>query len=229
MITKIKSESFLEAKQQVRRSHQNGFTVSHIKSEPRDVSDPKLNPMRDTTDSMWMSTPYRYKDEPLLAYCEVDRGELRIDKSEALHIHNIELFTKNQDSSPGENIKDVYLEDTGRKDYIIQDASGFDCFEDQVKESVAECAAGTVCFPHVMTYDEYMTIQQANTKRMGFMQLNANAYTKYLDKCESEIMSGLMPYVGDVKDLNSLAYRRLEAMDHTSEKQAESATPGLEI
>lgn len=229
MITRIKSESLLEAKQQVRKSHQNGFTVSHIKSEPKDALDSKLNPMKDTVDSLWMSTPYMYQDEPLVAFCEVDRGKLRIDKSEALEIHNIQLFTKNSDGSPSENVRDLYLSGTGSTNYVVQDTQGFDCYEDQVKDSVADCAAGTVCFPHVMTYDEYMTIQQASKKHMGFMQIGPDAYTKYLDKCESEISSGLMPYVGDVKDVNSLVYRRLDAMDHMPKEPAEPTAPGLEL
>ena len=229
MITRIKSESLLEAKQQVRRMHQNGFTVSHIKSEPRDASDPKLNPMKDTTDFIWMSTPYTYKDEPLIAFCEVDRGKLRIDKSEALEIHNIQLFTKHADDSPDQNVKDLYLENTGRDTYVVQDAKGFDCYEDRVNESVADCAAGTVCFPHVMTYDEYMTIQQANRQRMGFLQIGPDAYTNYLNRCEGEIQSGLMSYVGAVKDINSLAYRRLEAMDHITKEQPQNTAPGPEM
>ena len=213
MIIKIKPDSMDAAKMQVRQSHKNGFTVSDIKSVPQSPDDKsKIN----MTDYMYMSTPYTYKDEPLIAFCEVDRGDFRIDKSEVLHVNNIRLFTKTEDGKPDQDLEDLYQEDTGNTDYIIQDTQGFDCYIGDVKEAVANCAVGTVCFPHVMSYDEYMSIQSANKTRMVFLQVNAESYGKYLDRCENEIQSGIIPYVGKVKDMNSIIPMRLEAMDHMS-------------
>lgn len=226
MLTRKKPESLTEAKEQVRRSHKNGFTVSQIRSVPRGGS-PK-----DMTDTMWMSTPYTYHGEPLVAFCEVERGDIRIDQTERLHISRVELYTKNGEGRPDQNVSYLSLEDTGHEDYIVQDAQGFDCGQQAVESAVCDCAVGTVCFPHVMTLQEYRTIQEAKLGRMGrlgFLPVDGDAYTKYLDQCEREITSGIMPYVGDVQDINSLVYRRLEDMEQESQKPSPAQSQGMEF
>lgn len=226
MITKIKPDSLTEAKQQVRRFHKQGFTALHIRSEPREEGE---NPAKDMTDRLWLTTPYFYKGESLLAFCEVDRGDIRLDKSEALHIEGIELCTKDVHGRPDQNVKHMHLEETGSEAVMLQDAQGFNVSMEEAEDAVAGCAAGTVCFPHVMEYDEYMTIQKAIQSHMGLGTVREDAYTLYLDKCENEIQSGLIPYVGEVKDVNSLVYRRLDAMEHAGNTPVYEQTQGMEF
>lgn len=209
MVYRIRPEITGDAKQRVKDSNRAGFAVTDIRSKPMDPGNPKLNPAKDFIDEVWMTTPYTYDGYPLMAFCTVERGNIQIDKTEKLAIGNVELWTVNR-GKPDRNLEDVYENDHGTRDWTVQDLQGWDATHEDVENHVADCAAATVTFPHVMHYDEYMAFQKLNFARLRLGQPTDVSYSKYLEHCENMMSSGDIPYVGELRDPGSVNLRNLE-------------------
>ena len=209
MVYRIRPESTKDAKQGIKDSNRAGFAVTDIRSKPMDPGNPKLNPAKDFIDEVWMTTPYTYDGYPLMAFCTVERGNIQIDKTEKLVIADVELWTVNR-GKPDRNLEDVYENDHGTRDWTVQDLQGWDVSHEDVENHVADCAAATVTFPHVMHYDEYMAFQKLNFARLRLGQPTDASYSKYLEHCENMMSSGDIPYVGELRDPGSVNLRNLE-------------------
>ena len=209
MVYRIRPESTKDAKQGIKDSNRAGFAVTDIRSKPMDPGNPKLNPAKDFIDEVWMTTPYTYDGYPLMAFCTVERGNIQIDKTEKLVIADVELWTVNR-GKPDRNLEDVYENDHSTRDWTVQDLQGWDVSHEDVENHVADCAAATVTFPHVMHYDEYMAFQKLNFARLRLGQPTDASYSKYLEHCENMMSSGDIPYVGELRDPGSVNLRNLE-------------------
>lgn len=211
MVYRTRPESIRDAKQGIKDTNRAGFAVTDIRSKPMDAGNPKLNPAKDFIDEVWMATPYTYDGYPLMAFCTVERGNIQIDKSEKLAIADVELWTKDRmTGKPDRNLEDVYENDHGTRDWAVQDLQGWDISQEDAEKAVADCAAATVTFPHVMHYDEYMAFQKLNFARLKLDPPTDESYSKYLEHCEREMRAGDMPYVGELRDPDSVNLRNLE-------------------
>lgn len=211
MVYRIRPESIKDAKQGIKDSNRAGFAVTDIRSKPKDPGNPKLNPAKDFIDEVWMTTPYLYDGYPLMAFCTVERGNIQIDRTEKLAISDVELWTVDRvTGKPDRNLEDIYENDHGTRDWTVQDLQGWDATHEDVEKHVADCAAATVTFPHVLHYDEYMAFQKLNFARLRLGQPTDTSYSNYLKHCESMMRSGDMPYVGELRDPDRVNLRNLE-------------------
>lgn len=212
MLSRIQLE-WQDAKQAVRKSANMGFVATSVRSEPTDINNKALNPARNFTDRVWMETPYTYNGDPLLACCFVEHGHMRIDRSEELIISNAELWTKDKlTGNPDRNLEDVYEEEHGTRNWAVKEQDRGDVFDhEDVEKAVADCAAATVSFPHVMHYDEYKPFYRFGTA-------TPKAYAVYLQHCEGLMRQGVS-YVGEVRDPDRVNLLYLEAMPEPDSRE----------
>lgn len=206
MITIPVSKTTTDAKQQVKSSRTDGFTVSSVRSY-HSARDEGKNPASHYTNEMWMSTPYEKDGKPLVGYCTVYHDGAKAD----LEVSTVELWTTTQDGTPDKNLEDVYESEHGTRNWTVNDKDGNTYSMDDVEHKVAKCAAATSYFPHVMTYDEYMEFQTKNLEKIRDAGFEGNAgvltedsYFKYLDAAKQNMRSGTMNYVGRVRDPESV-------------------------
>lgn len=192
----------------VKATHKEGFRVATIESfhSQTDVG----NPASHFTDKVRMETPYKTKDGArLIGYCNVKHAG--IDKP--LQVDTVELWTLKSDGyTPDRNYEDVFLsQNPSAKKIDIFDSEGNLVTFDDVENKIADCAASTVQFPHVMHYDEWKDFQSRNFARLQLDAPTGDGYNHYLDSCKSMIKSGNMPYVGEVTDADFVDTFRSEA------------------
>lgn len=190
MILKTKNESIAGAKQEIRDSFRKGFAVNDIMSRPKTGTS---NPSRYFNDEVWMSTPYVYGDDNLYAHCVVDHQD-----DNALVVTGVELWTRTG-VGPGRNLEDICSEE--KRPLQAADRNGGMHSFTEIEQEVADCAAATVVFPHLMKYDEYIAFQTLNYERLKVgSEPTVEDYMKYANHCVSEMRAGDMPYVGKYMD-----------------------------
>lgn len=190
MIVKTKNESIADAKQEIRKSFRKGFAVNDIMSRPKTGTS---NPSRYFNDEVWMSTPYVYGDDNLYAHCVVDHQD-----DNALVVTGVELWTRTG-VGPGRNLEDICSEE--KRPLQAADRNGGMHSFTEIEQDVADCAAATVMFPHLMKYDEYIAFQTLNYERLKVgSEPTVEDYMKYANHCVSEMRAGDMPYVGKYMD-----------------------------
>lgn len=190
MIIKTKNESISGAKQEIRDSFRKGFAVSDITSRPKAGTS---NPSRYFNDEVWMSTPYVNGDNLLYAHCVVDHQD-----DNALVVTGVELWTRTG-IGLGRNLEDICSEE--KRPLQAADRNGGMHSFTEIEQEVADCAAATVVFPHLMKYDEYIAFQTLNYERLKVgSEPTVEDYMKYANHCVSEMRAGDMPYVGKYMD-----------------------------
>lgn len=190
MILKTKNESIAGAKQEIRDSFRKGFAVSDITSRPKVGTS---NPSRYFNDEVWMSTPYVNGDNPLFARCIVDHQD-----NDILMVTGVELWTRTA-MGPEHNLEDICSKE--KRPFQAVDRNGGVHSFTEIEQEVADCAAATVVFPHLMNYGEYIAFQTLNYERLKVgSEPTVEDYMKYANHCVSEMRAGDMPYVGTYRD-----------------------------
>ena len=181
----------------VRESNKEGFRVATIKSFH--AATDTGNPSSHFTDEVRMTTPYADEDgKRLVGYCNVKHDGIE----KPLQVDTVELWTLKADGyTPDRNYEDVFLsKHPSAKKIDVFDKDGNTVSFSEVEEKIADCAAFTVQFPHVMHYSEYMEFQNRNFARLKLDAPAGDGYAKYLEHCKAMMKSGNMPYVGEVTD-----------------------------
>lgn len=190
MILKTKNESIAGAKQEIRESLRKGFAVSDITSRPKAGTS---NPSKYFNDEVWMHTPYVHGEEPLFARCIVDHQDNNI-----LMVTGVELWTRTA-MGPEHNLEDICSKEKRPFQAVDQDGRVHSFTE--IEQDVADCAAATVVFPHLMAYKEYIAFQTLNYERLKVgTEPTVEDYMKYANHCVKEMRAGDMPYVGRYRD-----------------------------
>lgn len=190
MILKTKNESIAGAKQEVRESLRKGFAVNDITSRPKAGTS---NPSKYFSDEVWMHTPYVHGEKPLFARCIVDHQD-----NDILMVTGVELWTRTA-MGPERNLEDICSEEK-RPLQAVDEDGGVHSFT-EIEQDVADCAAATVVFPHLMDYEEYIAFQTLNYERLKVgTEPTVEDYMKYANHCVKEMRAGDMPYVGRYRD-----------------------------
>lgn len=203
MVQRTKNKSISGTKQDIRTMARQGFVVSDVISRPKAGTQ---NAAKYFNDDVWMSTPYSYDGKELAAHCLVLHDG---SKDDTLTVTGVELWTKNGLGQYDRNLEDI-LSDR-RSPFIVSDKDGRTFTFRTVEENVADCAAATVSFPHVMEYEEYLAFQQSNFARLDMEAPTVDDYLKYLDHCERDINAGDMPYVGKIRESGQIGSLRIYA------------------
>lgn len=207
MVQKTKNESISGTKQEIRMMAHQGFVVSNVVSKPKDG---EHNAARYFNDDVWMSTPYNYDGQELAAHCLVSHD------GDGLTVTGVELWTKNGLGQFDRNLEDILGEK--RSPFLVCDKDGRAYAFNAVEENVANCAAATVSFPHVMVYEEYTVFQRSNFARLNLDETpTVNDYMKYLDHCEKDMRAGDMPYVGEVRNPEQIDALRAYAAQYADD------------
>lgn len=206
----------------VKASYKEGFRAIDIRSFHSQTD--TGNPASNFTDEVRIDTPYvGEKGQRLVGYCNV-----RHVGDKPLQVDTVELWTVKADGyTRDRNYEDVFMsEHPDAKAIIIKDKEGNTVPFSDAESKMADCAASTVQFPHVMHFDEYMDFQTRNFARLKLDPPTGANYERYLEGCKSMMKSGNMPYVGAVTDADFVDIFKKEIP--TEEEEAMKFAPKTE-
>lgn len=175
---------------------------------------------------MHMTTPYTCNDKPVYGYAIVSTDSAyKLDNG--CRNYNTCEFYDGDPSNNARNLEDVYPDG-----FMVKDKNGNDISYMEALDNMGMFASASSEYPHVSSYDEYITLKKPINERLGLPEPNEDDYNKYLNNCE-----GLMStangakFIGDVKtvqDINKCRENTPSFIHFMNESQFDRELPNIE-
>lgn len=158
-----------------------GFVVTDCRQYYE--SDDEKRPMLE----MHMHTPYYYDGYPVDGYAVVPCWNDRPREA-----NTVEFYQNKR------NLEDVWSASGHTGELVLQTKSGEDITEQDASREMASFAEAASEYPHVFTYDEYVSARTPINKRLHLDAPSESDYEAYLESVQKQMVSEDVKFVGSI-------------------------------